>query len=120
MTTPLTTPLATCDEDVTDALEGLAAAAEQASDDARTRTLLEVAVHRLEDAADAGLGDSRGDPLVVLQRRLGRASARLAGRSTGRVDAELLHRLARALQPEPTTGGRPDVRPATTAALAGC
>ncbi len=100
-------------------LDRLAVAAEQAHDDRRTRAALAVVVQRLEDAAGAGLGDASREPLVVLQRRLGRASARLAG-SRAPLDADLVDGLARALEPQPEVDPRPAVQPATTAALAGC
>ena len=106
--------------DVTGALDGLAAAAEQAHDDAPTRAVLAVVVMRLEDAAGAGLGDACGDPLVVLQRRFGRAHARLAARAAGQVDADLLHGLARALAPEPVRDARTATRRSGAPALAAC
>ena len=115
-TQPTTTPLT----DLTGALDGLAAAAEQAHDDAPTRAVLAVVVMRLEDAAGAALGEACGDPLVVLQRRFGRAHARLAARSSGHVEADLLHGLARALAPEPAPSARTSARRAPAATLAAC
>ena len=119
MTTTLPTPT-TAARDLALALDGLAAAAEQSTDDACTRAVLAVVVQRLEDAAGAGLGGTTGDPLVVLQRRFGRAHAQLAGDDTAQVDADLLLGLARALRPEPAVARQPSARPAPTAALAGC
>ncbi len=116
MTILVETPLV---HELTGALDGLAAAAAQAGDDARTPAVLAVVVQRLEDAAGAGLGDASREPLVVLQRRLGRASARLAG-SRAPLDADLVDGLARALEPQAEVDPRPAVQPATTAALAGC
>ncbi len=122
MTTQLTpgTTTARTQTDLTRALDGLAAAAEQAHDDAPTRAVLAVVVTRLEDAAGAGLGEACGDPLVVLQRRFGRAHARLAARTAGDVDADLLHGLARALAPDPARGARTSARRSGAPALAAC
>ncbi len=106
--------------DLTSALDGLALAAEQAPDDALTRAVLAAVVERLEDATGAGLGDASGDPLVVLQRRFGRAHARLAARGVADVDADLLQGLARALHAEPAADVRPAGRPVSAAALARC
>jgi hypothetical protein len=117
--TSTTTTASTADE-LAAALDGLAAAAGQAGDDARTRAVLAVVVERLEDAAGAGLGDTCGEPLVVLQRRFGRAHARLAARPAGRLDPDLLSDLARALRPEPAGGRRGAPRSVPVAALAGC
>ena len=61
-----------------------------------------------------------GEPLVVLQRRFGRAHARLAARPAGRLDPDLLSDLARALRPEPAGGRRGAPRSVPVAALAGC
>ncbi len=105
---------------LTTSLDGLAAAAEQARDDARTRAVLAVVVQRLEDAAGAWLGDTGGDPLVVLQRRFGRAHGLLLERRTGDADADLLHGLARALQPQPAGEPRAAARTLSAPALAGC
>ena len=116
----MTTLRTTTSDDLAGALDGLAAAAEQARDDARTRAVLAVVVQRLEDAAGAELGTTDGDPLVVLQRRFGRAHAQLAAHRTADVDADLLHGLARALRPEPAGDLRPALRPASAAVLAGC
>ena len=118
-TLPTTTSPGT-DEAVDQALDRLAAAADSAHDDARTRAVLAVVVQRLEDAADAGLGDTSLDPLVVLQRRFGRAHALLAAQRPDDVDADLLHGLARALRPELADGGGPSPRPVPAAALATC
>lgn len=54
------------------ALDRLAQAAAEAPDDRWTVTVLAAAVRDLEHAAGAGLGAVECDPLVVLQRRLGR------------------------------------------------
>jgi hypothetical protein len=115
MTTLRETPL----EDLASALDGLAAAVEQARDDARTRAVLAVVVQRLEDTVDAALGDTCGDPLVVLQRRFGRAHARLAARRASGLDAGFLQALATTLVPEPAGGARRELR-AAAPALAGC
>jgi hypothetical protein len=120
MTTLPTTLPTTTSHDVGAALDGLAAAAAQAHDDARTRAVLAVVVQRLEDAAGAELGATDGDPLVVLQRRFGRAHARLAAHDTAHVDADLLHDLTGALRPEPAGDLRPALRPTSAAVLAGC
>ena len=132
MTTPLTTRLTTVPttlpttrrttpfDDLAGALDTLAAAAEQTRDDAPGRAVLAVVVQRLEDAAGAWLGDTDDDALVVLQRRFGRAHARLARDRTGGVDADLLHGLAQALRPAAVGGTRPRLQPASTAVLAGC
>jgi hypothetical protein len=114
------TTLATTSHDLASALHGLAAAAGRACDDTRSRAVLAVLVQRLEDAAGAGLGDTSGDPLVVLQRRFGRAHAHLAVRGAADVDAALLHDLAQALEPEPAGDVRRCGPPLATAALAGC
>ena len=116
----MTTLRTTISNDLADALDGLAAAAGQARDDACTRAVLAVVVQRLEDAACATLGTADHDPLVVLQRRFGRAHARLAALRAAEVDTDLLHGLARALRPEPAGEPRPSARPAPVAALAGC
>lgn len=116
----MTTLLTTTAPDVTAALDGLAAATEQARDDARTRAVLAVVVERLEDATGATLGAAAGDPLVVLQRRFGRAHTRLAEQRPRQVDGELLLGLARALQPEPAADPRPAPRPSSAAVLVGC
>lgn len=115
----MTTLWTTTSHDLAGELDGLAAAAAQARDDACTRAVLAVVVQRLEDTADATLGTAHHDPLVVLQRRFGRAHARLAARPAADVDADLLHALARSLRPEPARRW-PSVRPAPVAALAGC
>ena len=106
--------------DLDDVLQVLAAAAAHAPDDDCTRAVLAVVVQRLEDAAGAWLGETDGDPLVVLQRRFGRAHARLV--EDGRRDTEvaLLHALALALQPAPAVGRQEQVRTASAPALAGC
>jgi hypothetical protein len=104
--------------DLADALDGLAAAAEQAGDDPCTRAVLAVVVQRLEESAGVGLGETCADPLVVLQRRFGRAHARLAAGGTG--DTDLLLGLARALQPQPSQDQQPTVPTVRAAALAGC
>jgi hypothetical protein len=116
----MTTLRTTTSDDLAGALDGLATAAGQALDDARTRAVLAVVVQRLEDAAGACLGDTHGDPLVVLQRRFGRAHARLTAHRAAEVDADLLHGLARALLPEPAGVPRRSARPASAAVLAGC
>src|SRR5688572_23669441 len=118
-TTPGTAPRTSLDE-LAGALDGLATAAEQARDDAPTRAVLAVVVQRLEAAAGAALGDACGEPLVVLQRRFGRAHARLAARSSGEVDADLLHGLARALAPDTARAPRGGLRSVPVPALAGC
>lgn len=118
-TTTRTTTRTTSDE-LNAALDGLAAAAGHACDEPRTRAVLAVVVQRLEDATGAWLGDTDGDPLVVLQRRFGRAHARLAEQRPDHVDADLLTGLARALQPQPAPAQRGGLRPTAAAALAGC
>ena len=120
MTTALLTTGSTTQTELAEALDGLAAAAEQAHDDARTRAVLAVVVERLEDASGTTLGDAAGDPLVVLQRRFGRAHARLAAQPARRVDGDLLLGLARALQPEPAADLRSTPRASSAAVLAGC
>ena len=120
-TTHRTTTLrTTTSDDLTDALDRLATAAEQAPENPRTRAVLAVVVQRLEDAAGAWLGDADGEPLVVLQRRFGRAHARLVADGRAALDADLLHGLARALRPEAADDPRPSARPVPTAVLAGC
>ena len=120
MTTTQTTARTGTDGELAAGLDGLAAAAGQACDDARTRAVLAVVVQRLEDAAGAELGDTTGEALVVLQRRFGRAHARLAQRGAGPVDADLLHGLAMALQPVTAGEPRGAVRTTSAAVLAGC
>ena len=119
-TTTTTTTRTTPFGGLATALDGLAAAAHQARDDAPTRAVLAVVVHRLEDAAGAGLGDTDGDPLVVLQRRLGRAHGLLLERGACAVDGDLLRGLARALEPAATVAARPPVRTASAPVLAWC
>jgi predicted transcriptional regulator len=116
----MTTLRTTTSDDLAAALDGLAAAAEQARDDARTRAVLAVVVQRLEDAAGTELGETDHDALVVLQRRFGRAHAQLAAHGAAHVDADLLHGLAKALQPEPAGEPAAVLRPASAAVLAGC
>jgi hypothetical protein len=118
-TTMRTLPTTTS-HDLLEALDGLAAAAARTGDDACGRAVLSLVVQHLEDAAGGGLGSTDGDPLVVLQRRFGRAHARLATRPAADVDGDLLLGLASALQPEPA-GHRRHSAPAVSAAvLVGC
>ena len=98
-TAPLTTADSATRAELAEALDGLAAAAERVGDDPCTRAVLAVVVQRLEESAGVALGETCGDPLVVLQRRFGRAHARLA--AARHVDADLLLGLARALQRSP-------------------
>lgn len=58
-------------------LDELAHAAAEAPDTWWTRAVLARAVRELETAADASLGDCEHEPLVMLQRRLGRVHGRL-------------------------------------------
>ena len=109
---PATAPL----DDLAAPLDGLAAAAEQATDDARTRAVLAAVVERLEDAAGAGLGDAGSDPLVVLQRRFGRAHALLAARAPAGLEPGLLRELARAVE-APDDGAAASLRPAVRCAV---
>ena len=97
MTTLLPAPTTASDDDLSGALVALAAAAEQARDDVRTRAVLAAVVERLEHAAGADLGDTAVDPLVVLQRRFGRAHALLARRLGTAVEPDLLRGLAAAV-----------------------
>jgi hypothetical protein len=69
-----------------EALDALAQAAANPCGDGRTATVLAAAVGELESAADASLGPSGADPLVLLQRRLGRVH-RLLLAVPGKVDA---------------------------------
>jgi predicted transcriptional regulator len=108
MTTLLTTRT---DDALSTALDGLAVAAERARDDGRTRAVLAAVVQRLEDAADAGLGDADGDPLVVLQRRFGRAHALLAARPAADLEPDLLRSVAAAVAAPAASAAA--VRPAT-------
>jgi hypothetical protein len=107
---------------VHDALHELTAAAAHACDDARTRAVLAVVVRQLEHAAAAELGDTAGEPLVVLQRRLGRAHRLLAGSraQAAALDADHVRGLVSALDPRRAPHQRPDAVPVGTAVLAGC
>ncbi|MBA3523887.1 MAG: hypothetical protein H0T85_04925 [Geodermatophilaceae bacterium] len=58
--------------DVRAALAELAAAASEAADGPEARGILGAAVRDLEQRAGADLGPTGSDPLVALQRRLGR------------------------------------------------
>lgn len=60
------------------ALDQLVHAANEAPDTRWTTTVLATAVTDLERVAGASLGAAEHDPLVVLQRRLGRVHRRLA------------------------------------------
>ncbi len=115
-----TLPTTSLDDDLAGALDGLAVAAEQAPDDVRTRAVLAAVVQRLEDAADAGLGPAGDEPLVVLQRRFGRAHVRLAGRPAADLEAGLLLGLVSALHSAPAGASPRAVQPASAVALVGC
>ena len=71
--------------ELTRALDELVRAAADAQDDSWTAAVLAAAVVDLEGAIGSGLGPAAGDPLVVLQRRLGRVH-RLALAAPHRVD----------------------------------
>jgi hypothetical protein len=79
------------------ALEELAQAAASTQDAARTTSLLAAAVVDLEGAAGAGLGAAADDPLVLLQRRLGRVHRLLLDAPAG-VDAARVGRHVDALR----------------------
>jgi len=107
------------------ALDDLAEIAAQAADDTATRAVLARTVCSLEQAAGAGLGRVDGDPLVVLQRRLGRAARRLAadpapGAATTLTSAQVRAHAAALRCPETTAVRRPDVRVRPAGALVGC
>lgn len=78
--------------DLSDRLDELAHAAAHAADDRWTVAVLARVVAELEAAADACLGGTEGEALVVLQRRFGRVHARLlAGAGGLRADDVLAH-----------------------------
>ena len=79
LTTTTATPTTALRTGLSHALDELGEVAAQAGDDAPTRAALARAVEQLEQAAGADLGSTTCDPLVVLQRRLGRAAQRLDG-----------------------------------------
>ena len=85
------------DAHLTRALDELAQAAAHPCGDARTATVLAAAVVELESAADAPLGPSGADPLVLLQRRLGRVH-RLVLAAPGKVDAARVQSYLEALR----------------------
>lgn len=85
------------------ALDALAHSAADAPDDRWTLAALARAVAELEHAAGAGLGGTEHDPLVVLQRRLGRVHGRLL-RAPAPLDPQVVLDHLRALgvpTPEP-------------------
>lgn len=83
-------------DDTTTALERLAHAAAEAVDDGWTIVALAAAVTDLERVAVAELGPAEHDPLVVMQRRLGRVHRLLAAAEPGdlRVEVVRAHLLA--------------------------
>ena len=72
--------------DLARALDDLAHAAADAQDTGRATAVLAAAVVHLERIAEAGLGPTGGEPLVLLQRRVGRLH-RLLLAAPERVDA---------------------------------
>ncbi len=87
---------------VSAALEDLVGAAAAAADDAGGRAALAAVVRSLESSAESSLGTTAGDPLVVLQRRLGRAHRLLAVDPSGTLTAgELRRHLATLCTPAP-------------------
>ena len=105
------------------ALDRLAHAAAHTPDTPATRTARAAAVTDLERAAHAGLGPAGHDPLVVLQRRLGRAHARLAATpgapEAGALEAGVVLGHLRALcHPQPHTCPPPATAPDRHAAYA--
>ncbi len=99
------------DDGVGSALDELAGAAAATQDDACARTALSAVVLSLESSAGSSLGPTEGDPLVVLQRRLGRAHRLLATGRSGAVTAgEVSAHLATLCWPAPiqrrTRGGQ--------------
>ena len=99
------------DADLMRALDELVHAAAHPRDDDRTATVLAAAVVELESAADAPLGPSGGDPLVLLQRRLGRLH-RLLLAAPGTVDAARVQSYLDALRCGPVerpVGGCPEL-----------
>ena len=76
------------DDPVASALDELVVAAAAALDHARARAALSAVVLSLESATGSSLGPTARDPLVVLQRRLGRAHRLLATGRSGAVTAD--------------------------------
>lgn len=76
------------EDGVESALDELVTAAAAARDDVRSRAALASVVLSLERSAGSSLGTTAGDPLVVLQRRLGRAHRLLATGGSGAVTSE--------------------------------
>ncbi len=83
--------------DLSRALDELVHAAADPEDTGRATVVLAAAVADLERATGDGLGPSTADPLVVLQRRLGRLH-RLLLAGPGRVDAARVRSYADALR----------------------
>lgn len=103
------------------ALDELGDVAAQAADDAPTRAALARTVGLLELAAGAALGPAEHDPLVVLQRRLGRASQRLSvGARAGDLRAEQVRAHAAALRCPVPAQRRPGGAPRPVGVPAGC
>lgn len=100
-------------------LDELAFTAAEIDDSATATRGLATTVLLLEQAAGVSLGPVDGEPLVVLQRRFGRAHHRLAPESISAEEAtQLLAALRTAAAPDADV--RPvAVRPCTDAALAG-
>lgn len=103
------------------ALDELTEVAARAVDDAPTRAALARSVELLEQAAGAGLGPTGCDPLVVLQRRLGRAAQRLSvGARAGDLRAEQVRAHAAALRCPVPAQRRPGGAPRPVGVPAGC
>ena len=84
------------------ALEELVGAAAAVADDACGRAALAAVVRSMESSAESSLGTTAGDPLVVLQRRLGRAHRLLAvDPSATLTPGELRRHLATLSEPAP-------------------
>jgi len=75
----------------------------------------------IERAAGVSLGPADDEPLIVLQRRFGRAHRSLAPTSIGTAELERLADLLRDPAAAPVSNvRRAAVRPGTDVALAGC
>jgi hypothetical protein len=110
-----TQDLARTTTDLATALDELAQVAATTQDAARATTALAAAVVDLETAAGAGLGVAAGDPLVLLQRRLGRVHRLLLDAPAG-VDAADIGRHVDALRRTCTEPQRHDAPPSSVGA----
>lgn len=101
-------------------LDQLAHAAAEAPDTRWTTTVLAAAVLDLECAAGASLGVAECDPLVVLQRRIGRVH-RLLATAPGATNPERVQAHLRALRhPAPAPRGALVRGPAAVALVQAC